>query len=150
MNKSIIWSLVTIAILSGVGFWLIKSNQVQEAPVVANFEDCVDAGYSVMESYPRQCRNEVTGELFVEESTTGQSPKPTRNVGTGGCYVGGCSSQICSTDPNVVTTCEFKEEYACYNEAKCERQASGQCGWTETPELNICLSAVLNPNTNIK
>lgn len=150
MNKSIIWSLVTIAVLAGVGFWLIKSNQA-EAPVVTNFEECVDAGYAVMESYPRQCKDEATGEMYVEDIAAGENPQqPVRNVGTGGCYIGGCSSQICSTDPNVVTTCEFREEYACYNGAKCERQASGQCGWTETAELNICLSAVVSPDVQLK
>ncbi|MEN9653970.1 MAG: hypothetical protein RL235_82, partial [Chlamydiota bacterium] len=57
----------------------------------------------------------------------------------GTCYVGGCSSQICSDQQGVVTTCEYKEEYACYKTAKCERQADGKCGWTQTPELIACL-----------
>ncbi len=60
----------------------------------------------------------------------------------GGCYVGGCSSQICSDSPDVVSTCEFRAEYACYRTARCERQASGECGWSETAELRMCL---LNP-----
>ena len=57
------------------------------------------------------------------------------------CYIGGCSSQICSDQKNVVSTCEYKEEYACYQTAKCERQDNGQCGWTQTSELKACLSA---------
>ncbi len=57
----------------------------------------------------------------------------------GGCYVGGCSSQICSDSPDIVSTCEFRAEYACYRTAKCERQASGECGWSETAELRMCL-----------
>jgi hypothetical protein len=61
------------------------------------------------------------------------------NPNQGGCYVGGCSGQICSDDPNAVSTCEYREEYACYKQSSCERQASGQCGWTETPELKACL-----------
>jgi hypothetical protein len=57
------------------------------------------------------------------------------------CYVGGCSGQICSDQKNVNSTCEFKPEYACYQKtyAKCERQLSGQCGWTQTPELKACI-----------
>lgn len=55
------------------------------------------------------------------------------------CKRGGCSSQVC-TDENVITTCEWKEEYACYNKnAKCERQTDGECGWTQTAELTRCL-----------
>jgi len=58
-----------------------------------------------------------------------------------GCKVGGCSSQLCvdESEEDVVTTCEFKAEYACYQSAKCERQEDGQCGWTPTEELVTCL-----------
>lgn len=57
-----------------------------------------------------------------------------------GCYVGGCSSQVCSDDPDVVTTCEWLPEYACYQDATCARQPDGACGWTPTPELLACLA----------
>ena len=56
------------------------------------------------------------------------------------CYVGGCSSQICSDTPDMVSTCEYREEYACYQNARCERQASGECGWTMTSDLQMCLA----------
>ncbi len=41
------------------------SGECSEKHVVNNFEDCVDAGNPVMESYPRQCRT-IDGNLFVE------------------------------------------------------------------------------------
>lgn len=56
------------------------------------------------------------------------------------CYVGGCSSQVCSENPDILTTCEFRPEYACYQGATCERQISGECSWTETPALTKCLA----------
>lgn len=58
----------------------------------------------------------------------------------GKCYVGGCSSQLCTDRPDVVSTCEWTEAYGCYKNAVCERQASGACGWTQTPELKQCLA----------
>lgn len=58
----------------------------------------------------------------------------------GKCYVGGCSSQLCTDRPDAVSTCEYREEYACYQTARCERQASGQCGWTPSAELQACLA----------
>ncbi len=61
---------------------------------------------------------------------------------TGGCFVGGCSSQICSDQPGAISTCEYRAEYACYKSAVCERQQNGQCGWTDTTTLRACL---LNP-----
>jgi hypothetical protein len=57
------------------------------------------------------------------------------------CKKTGCSSQICS-DQDVVTTCEWRPEYECYQKAACERQKSGECGFTETPELAACLRRV--------
>ncbi len=58
----------------------------------------------------------------------------------GACYVGGCSSEVCSDQKGIVSTCIYREEYACYKTATCERQASGNCGWTETPALSACIS----------
>ena len=60
----------------------------------------------------------------------------------GSCKVGGCSSQVCgeaSDMDGMVTTCEFKPEYACYQKATCARQSTGKCGWTESTELTQCL-----------
>jgi len=68
-----------------------------------------------------------------------QERKPGTGV-EGRCYVGGCSSQLCTDTPNAVTTCEYRSEYACYATARCERQSSGECGWTETSELATCLA----------
>ena len=58
----------------------------------------------------------------------------------GDCYVGGCSGQLCTDDPEAISTCEWLEEYACYREATCERQVDGQCGWTQTDTLVECLA----------
>jgi eight-cysteine-cluster-containing protein len=58
------------------------------------------------------------------------------------CMVGGCSGQLClEPGDDRASTCEWREEYACYRSAACERQADGACGWTETPELRACLAS---------
>ena len=47
---------------------------------------------------------------------------------TPACYVGGCSSQVCSANPNVVTTCEYLPEYACLQQSQCGNfGANGSC-----------------------
>ncbi len=56
----------------------------------------------------------------------------------GGCVITGCSGHVCADGP-LETTCEWREAYACYANAPCERQADGQCGWTQTPSLTACL-----------
>ena len=56
-----------------------------------------------------------------------------------GCFVGGCSSEVCSEDPDVASNCMYRPEYVCYQGATCERQSNGACGWTQTTELKSCL-----------
>jgi len=56
------------------------------------------------------------------------------------CVKTGCSGTVCAEPgKEVVTTCEYKAEYACYEKAACERQADHSCGWTQSPELASCL-----------
>jgi hypothetical protein len=57
-----------------------------------------------------------------------------------GCVRTGCSGQICA-DEEMVSTCDYRPEYACYKEADCERQADGKCGWTPSSALAACLTA---------
>ena len=72
--------------------------------------------------------------------TPKEPPKEVVETGRerGGCMITGCSGQVCA-DGDVITTCEYKSEYACYEQAVCERQSNGQCGWTLTAAVGRCL-----------
>jgi eight-cysteine-cluster-containing protein len=56
------------------------------------------------------------------------------------CKKAGCSGQLCiSADKeDVATTCEYKEEYACYQETNC-KCVSNKCDWNDTPQFIECL-----------
>lgn len=75
---------------------------------------------------------------FQETSSSGNTFL-TPPGGTKECRKTGCSGQICS-DIDLITTCEFRQEYTCYQSARCERQATGECGFTQTSELSNCLA----------
>jgi hypothetical protein len=75
--------------------------------------------------------------IVFAQSSPGQASK--------NCMPTGCSGQICA-DQEVITTCEFRQEYACYQTAVCARQASGECGWTQTAELEQCLANSEDPS----
>jgi len=64
-----------------------------------------------------------------------------RVVGAG-CVIGGCSGEICSDAEGgpMMSNCMYVPAYQCYKTATCERQATGKCGWTETPSLRQCLA----------
>lgn len=57
------------------------------------------------------------------------------------CQVGGCSHELCvdASAPGVVSPCIWRDEYACYEDATCEPQSDGRCGWTPSDELRACI-----------
>lgn len=70
-------------------------------------------------------------------------PTPTPTPVAKECFKGGCSRQLCTDSPDMVSTCEWRDEYACYQSATCEQQSSGECGWTMTDTLNQCLNTAM-------
>jgi hypothetical protein len=56
------------------------------------------------------------------------------------CRATGCNGEICASQ-DVASPCVARPEFACYQELGiCETQPWGECGWTQTPELDLCLS----------
>ena len=113
---------------------------------ITNFEQCAAAGNPIMESYPRQCR--ANGQTFVEETS---APSSSDETSYNGCAVAGCSGQLCveeSEAANIVTDCEYRPEFGCYEDAHCGRQINGHCGWTETAQLKQCLNSPPKDNVN--
>ena len=67
-RKIIIWVIVILGLLLLVGIvvFMIVNNQVTgNGPRITNFEECIAAGFSAMESYPRQCND--GRDTFTEE-----------------------------------------------------------------------------------
>jgi hypothetical protein len=57
-----------------------------------------------------------------------------------GCMRAGCSDHLCVEEGmDIASTCEWRPVYECYQQATCERQENGQCGFTPTHELVECL-----------
>lgn len=69
MKKIIAISIIIIAF--GVAYWFF-------GPVskISNFEDCVNAGYSIMESYPRQCKTPDNRTFTDTEIIPSTEPQP--------------------------------------------------------------------------
>ena len=58
------------------------------------------------------------------------------------CTIGGCSGQVCGKKgviEGTITTCEFKEEYACLKETKCACM-DNQCNWEQSKEYLDCMA----------
>ncbi|NQU99015.1 hypothetical protein HQ533_06145 [Candidatus Woesearchaeota archaeon] len=63
MKKILIGLLISMLVFSGC-LTVIEDTPTEEE-IITNFEECAEAGYDVMESYPRQCA--ANGETFTEE-----------------------------------------------------------------------------------
>lgn len=226
--------LLIVLVLIGIGAFTLLPSEKEE---VSSFEECVKAGYSIQESYPRKCTTpqggmfteDIGNELEMSDMIRVDSPRPNQEISSplsiegqareewfsgagflvalldesgaeiatsralaqegrtqegfipftaelsfgvseeeqgrlilrsgseelvipvrltlsegkevGECRPTGCSSHVCASE-EVVATCEWKEEYACYRLAVCERQESGECGWTMTRESAQCFEDV--------
>ncbi|HZX12369.1 MAG TPA: eight-cysteine-cluster domain-containing protein [Candidatus Nanoarchaeia archaeon] len=63
------------------------------------------------------------------------------------CMKAGCSSQLCTTKtqaPDIITTCEYKPEYACYQQATCGC-VQGACTWKDQANVNQCVQDKKTP-----
>lgn len=124
-------------------------NQYQ---TVTTYDQCVRAGYTVTGS---QCRT-PSGQVFGQSTTTTTTtytqpadntttytfPSNNYNYNTGACYVGGCSQELCTDQPNAVSACTYSPQASCFKQnSMCTRQSNGQCGWTQTSGLLQCLGA---------
>lgn len=65
------------------------------------------------------------------------------------CVRAGCSGERCvsaqsaNTNGGLATTCIFRGEYACYQQAECGVLSSGECGWLPSAELAQCMQNAL-------
>lgn len=111
--------------------------KLSEAQIFGDYE------ITLVDVSPLKTQNNISDSeykfTYTAKPVSKIPPKEIPQNDTASCYVGGCSGQLCFSEPGMASTCEYKEEYSCYKDAVCERQASGQCGWTDSSELQTCI-----------
>jgi len=115
-----------------------------ESSAVVNLESAEPMPVIVVEESGKDDQTEVPINLPVSNEPIDITPTTPKT-----CYTGGCSGQICGDKSvqDIMTTCEWKEEYACYKEkTTCEVQSDGECGWTDSPEFQMCLNQSASVN----
>lgn len=57
----------------------------------------------------------------------------------------GCSGQLCvdkDETKGLMTTCEWRSSYGCLKKySVCKKQKNGECDWTQTIALKLCLKS---------
>jgi len=66
MNKFIVFLITFLVVLVGYFAFKLYYPLGEQAQEINSFDECVEAGYPVMESYPRQCRT-PDGKTFIED-----------------------------------------------------------------------------------
>ncbi len=141
MNRHIFFGLIG-GLLALVVVMIIIGHNRAEAPLLSETESNVIT------------EGDETSAVEITPPTDKPDPQPLP-IGNGetplGCVIGGCSGQLCVEAGNeMMTTCEWRAEYACYKKATCERQSSGECGWTDTPALQQCLIDSQSPEAVVE
>ncbi len=144
------WSQEVVGTIQGVaGFGDLAEHIGEPVEVYAQVQD--DGTYTLYGSEGFHIKLLTESEGDTPSAAPGNDPlqvdgeqsgSDTRPVVRNDCAVGGCSGQLCldaSSAAGMVTTCEYRASYGCYQTAICERQTSGMCGWTETAALSQCL-----------
>jgi len=95
MEEKTIFVIVFLIVVFSAGFFLFSNTSEVE---INDFDECISAGNPAMESYPRQCRDPGTGNVFVEEildswRLDGVELMQHETEGFYGCF--GCGETIC-------------------------------------------------------
>ena len=141
MTRERIWFIVVVLVFLVLSIAFIANN-VARTSKLNNTQIDVAQKYIVKDILPES--DIITPEKKSEEK---EENRPVKNISEiirpakigDGCFVIGCSNQICTDDKELATTCEWYESYACYNNATCERQPDDECGWTKTDEIMSCI-----------
>lgn len=138
------WSTETVGSIQGVdGFGDLEQYVGGRVEVYA--QELPDGTYTLYgsEGFYIKTLGDATSNGSIESpSSNGVTDEAKPQLAGGGCVIAGCSSQLCvdASMGDIMTTCEYRAEYACYQGATCTRQADGVCGWTETAALTACIA----------
>ena len=69
----LLFTIIAIAVFAG---YMLLTAKKDESPKITSFEECVSAGYPVMESYPEQCQT-PDGKSFTREIPKAWIPEDT-------------------------------------------------------------------------
>ncbi len=59
------------------------------------------------------------------------------------CFIGGCSRELCTDDPEAISTCEFLPGMECLVEEMSCESVAGECAWVLSEEAARCFMNVL-------
>ena len=83
---------------------------------------------------------DLESDVVLGDDSIGGKRGTLRCTENSDCVIGGCSGTICQhkdSEP-VMTTCEFKPEYACFKQIECGCIGKS-CMWDKTSDFDSCV-----------
>ena len=81
----------------------------------------------ILETYPAQS---TAGKIIIQQDELIEKPADQ-------CYLGGCSNEICSNDPEAISSCELLPGMECLEHALC-LFVEDQCDWVLSEQAALC------------
>ncbi len=132
MKKKIIITLSISLIIILAGIIIIFLSKPSQEKIIS-FEQCVNLGFPVIETYPQQCndgKTTWTEETNKQNDFCGTSTKSYCESNQD-CITGGCNGEICeNTTDSVFSTCQALD---CFDNRKYELNCkciNNECIWS--------------------
>lgn len=111
--------LIVAAVIVALGVFVIPAQQITDPNLTKS-----PASYEDPYVPPSQVKQPYKDENNQLKYATGLCKT------NADCFMGGCSSQICSNEPGLITTCIYREDYPDLNVYSCEC-FQNSCAWVK-------------------
>jgi len=95
----------------------------------------------IMESYPAQ-GTALKIKLVEKEIEEKEYEEEKKEETVKECFIGGCSGELCTDDPEAMSTCEILPGMECLAEEMSCQLMEGECRWVLSEEAAVCFLAV--------
>lgn len=131
--------IILIVLFLSIFVAACQKEQISSENIISNFDECVDAGNPIMESFPRQCKDSKSGKTFSEKSgnigeicsSNKQCETPMEYLIQSNCPFGSaCIDSKCKVvcplfyhDPNQEVSKSY--QYSCEKDSDCDCSERG-------------------------
>lgn len=123
--------IIAAALLAGIVYLVTRDDEALDDEEIISFQECVDAGHPVLETFPRICKL-PSGKTFVEEVITLACLEDSDCSGGLSCQGGICTDFAVETSCQMNSDCEIINrslKFACCWAGACDTADYSEPKW---------------------